>query len=206
MMSYKVFSTLIGLVLATTVALVGAIFFFQPDQIALVKMAAPIICLMVILTIVAVVERRKPLASFSKAERNMYTGSLLIGTAMLPMSLTLNLLEGFDVFGNSNTDRIWGAATGGVLMILGNLMPKALPPLATFKHAYKPVLSCMRFAGTGLFFAGGGFALAWLTLPIEDANRSAMIWCFVVICVVFVRTGVSLFNIAEIERAETPER
>ena len=202
MMSYKTFSVLIGLALAAVVALVGASYFLQPDEMAPVQMAAPIICLLVMWMIATMVERRKPLSSFSEGERNLYTGGLLIGAGMLTMSIALNLLEGFDIFGGDSSDRIWGAATGGTLMIFGNLMPKTLPPLAAFKHAYKHVLSCMRFAGTGLFLAGGGFALAWLSLPLQYANRSAMIWCFIVVCVVLVRTAVNLLNIAEIERAE----
>lgn len=210
MISYKTLSNLIGIGVIATVALVGAIRFFQPPDMdsrtSLVQMMAPIICLLIMWAVAALIERRRPLSGFSKNERNLYTGGLLLGGGILIMSLTLRLLEGVDIFGGEGPDRIRGAVTGGVLMIFGNLMPKALPPLTAFKHAYKPVLSCMRFAGTGLFFAGGGFALAWLALPIEYANNSAMIWCFIVVCIVLVRTALSVLNITAIERVDRQGR
>jgi hypothetical protein len=205
-MSYKLLSTLIGAALLAAIAVAAIAYGFQPpnaeDQLTPVQMAAPIICLLIMWTITAWIERRRPLSVFSRGERSLYVSSLIAGAGILVVSLGLNLLQGFDILSGDISERIWGAATGGVLMILGNLIPKTLPPLTEFKHAYRPVLSCMGFAGTGLFLSGLGFALAWLALPIEYANRGAMFWCLTVFCIVLIRTVATVFNVAAIERSE----
>ncbi len=206
MMHYKFFSALIGVALLAVTSLAAIAYVFQPTdlerQMTPGQMAAPIICLSLMWAVAAWIERRRPLSEFAKGERFLYTGSLLAGAGILVISMALTLLQGFDILGSDISDRIWGVATGGVLMTLGNLTPKALPPLSEFKHAYRPVLSHMRFAGAGLFFAGAGFALAWLALPIEHANRGAIGWCFIVICIVLVRTAATVLNVAAIERAK----
>lgn len=93
-------------------------------------------------------------------------GALMMG---IPLALTLarayGLVDDVDL-GRRST----GVLVGVFLAMLGNAMPKMLPPLSSMACDGARVQAFQRFAGWTWVLCGLGSALAWLALSIDAAE------------------------------------
>jgi hypothetical protein len=99
----------------------------------------------------------------------------------IPLALTLarsyGFVDGFDVARRST-----GVLTGVFLMMLGNVMPKNLPPLSSGCDAARQQ-AFHRLAGWTWVLCGLASAIGWLALPIDSAE---------IVTPVLVVTGVAV--------------
>ena len=91
----------------------------------------------------------------------------------IPLALTLarsfGFVDGFDVARRST-----GVLTGAFLMMLGNVMPKNLPPLSSGCDGARQQ-AFHRLAGWTWVLCGLASAIGWLALPIDFAATAAIV-------------------------------
>jgi len=108
-----------------------------------------------------------------RAPSNEVRRSIFFASLMLIISLAFAAgasLDLFDAEARTWVSRAYGIAMGGILIFMGNYMPKHLPPLDETKYDGAKVQMLQRFAGWALVLAGIGYALAWFALPTMTAN------------------------------------
>jgi hypothetical protein len=91
----------------------------------------------------------------------------------IPLALTLARSYGF-VDGSDVARRSTGILTGAFLAMLGNVMPKNLPPLSSGCDGARQQ-AFQRLAGWTWVLCGLALAVGWLALPIDLAERAAMV-------------------------------
>ena len=102
----------------------------------------------------------------------------------IPLALTLarsyGLVDGFDVARRST-----GVLTSMFLVVLGNVMPKNLPPLSLgYDGARQQAFH--RLAGWTWVLCGLASAIGWLALPIDFAETAAVVLVVTAIAVTIV--------------------
>jgi hypothetical protein len=114
----------------------------------------------------------------------------------IPLALTLarsyGLVDGSDVARRST-----GVLTGAFLAMLGNVMPKNLPPLSSCDGAREQAFH--RRAGWTWVLCGLASAIGWLALPIDSAEIAAI----VLVVTAMVVTIVHLLRLSR-QRKEQP--
>jgi hypothetical protein len=114
----------------------------------------------------------------------------------IPLALTLarsyGLVDGSDVARRST-----GVLTGAFLAMLGNVMPKNLPPLSSCDGARQQAFH--RRAGWTWVLCGLASAIGWLALPIDSAEIAAI----VLVVTAMVVTIVHLLRLSR-QRKEQP--
>ena len=108
--------------------------------------------------------------SFDWIATGVVFGALMMG---VPLALTLarsyGLIDGVDV-----SRRATGVLTGAFLMMLGNVMPKNLPPLSMRCDGARQQ-AFQRRAGWAWVLCGLGSAVAWLALSIDAAETATTV-------------------------------
>jgi hypothetical protein len=116
----------------------------------------------------------------------------------IPLALTLarsyGLVDGTDVARRST-----GVLTGLFLAMLGNVMPKNLPPLSSGCDGARQQ-AFHRLAGWTWVLCGLGSAIGWLALPIDFAETAAVVLVVTAIAV----TMVHLARLVSRARANRP--
>jgi hypothetical protein len=91
----------------------------------------------------------------------------------IPLALTLarsyGLLDGSDVARRST-----GVLIGAFLAMVGNVMPKNLPPLSSTRCDGARQQAFHRRAGWTWVLCGLGLSIGWLALPIDSAEMATM--------------------------------
>lgn len=100
--------------------------------------------------------------------------SIIGAGLLLAASVSLAGAQWFEFIDHSFSERAMGVLLGIVLIICGNFIPKTLEPLATQRCEPSRLQSLQRFAGWTFVLAGLGYAIVWLTFPIDRANGVAM--------------------------------
>ena len=90
----------------------------------------------------------------------------------IPLALTLARSYGL-VDGSDLARRSTGVLTGAFLAMLGNVMPKNLPPLSSGCDGARQQ-AFQRLAGWTWVLCGLASAIGWLALPIDQAETAAM--------------------------------
>ena len=80
----------------------------------------------------------------------------------------------FDLIGDGTSERVMGVLLGIVLVVTGNFIPKTLEPLSAERCDPSRKQALQRFAGWAFVLAGVGYAIVWLTFPLDRANAVAM--------------------------------
>jgi len=112
--------------------------------------------------------RRRGKQPSNEIRRSIFFASLMLIFALAFAAGTS--LDLFDADERTWASRSYGLLMGGTLIILGNYMPKNLPPLDETKFDMAKAQMVQRFAGWALVLAGIGYALAWFVLPTMPAN------------------------------------
>jgi hypothetical protein len=95
---------------------------------------------------------------------------------MMGIPLALTLVRSYGVvddidFGRRST----GVLIGAFLMMVGNVMPKTLPPLSSMPCDGARFQAFQRLAGWTWVLCGLGSAIAWLALSIDSAETATSV-------------------------------
>ncbi len=104
-------------------------------------------------------------------------GALITAGLLLALAFAANYAEGTGFFEPDTSDRVMGVATGLVLVVFANFMPKNLGPLSESRCATSKGQNMRRFAAWTFVLAGIAHSLVWLTFSIPQAH----IWGKVVV-------------------------
>jgi hypothetical protein len=104
----------------------------------------------------------------------------------IPLALTLarsyGLIDGSDVARRST-----GVLTGAFLVMLGNVMPKNLPPMSSMRCDGARQQAFLRLAGWTWVLCGLASAIGWLTLSIDSAQTATTVLVVTAMAVTIVQ-------------------
>jgi hypothetical protein len=106
------------------------------------------------------------LRSFAEVTRGVVFGALIL---IIPLAVTLAHAYGL-VDDPDSGRRTAMIITGAYLVVIGNAMPRQLPPVSSLQCSGARLQAFQRLAGWTWVLCGLGFATAWLTLPIDAAK------------------------------------
>ena len=136
-----------------------------------------------ILVVMVAVQRRSQLAlSRSPGDAALVlgvesvAGAVVFGALMMiiPLALTLAHAYGLVDDPDSGMRRTNMIMVGAYLAVIGNAMPRMLPPTSSMPCGGARVQAFQRHAGWTWVLCGLGYALAWLALPIDAAGPISM--------------------------------
>ena len=137
----------------------------------------------VILVVMVAVQRRSQLA-LSRSPRDAASvlgvesvaGAVVFGALMMiiPLALTLAHAYGLVDDPDSGMRRTNMIMVGAYLAVIGNAMPRMLPPTSSMPCGGARVQAFQRHAGWTWVLCGLGYAMAWLALPIDAAGPISM--------------------------------
>jgi hypothetical protein len=119
--------------------------------------------------------RRSPADAVSIRSLASVTGAVVVGSLMIIIPLALTLAHAYGVVEDPDSGR---SATmiilGAYLAVVGNGLPRMLPPVSSMQCEVAKVQAFQRFAGWTWVLCGLGFATAWLALPEDAAEPVSM--------------------------------
>jgi hypothetical protein len=99
------------------------------------------------------------------------TTGVVFGALMMAIPLALTLARSYGVVNDPDLGRrSTGVLVGAFLVMLGNVMPKTLPPLSSMQCDGARVQAFQRLAGWTWVLSGLGSAIAWIALSIDSAE------------------------------------
>jgi hypothetical protein len=105
-----------------------------------------------------------------RASDEIRNGIVFAGLIMvIPLSAKLAAAFGFIADGELSK-RVTMGILGAFLVFTGNAIPKTLTPLSALQCDPARVQAFQRFSGWAWVLTGLGYALAWLTLPLDLAK------------------------------------
>ena len=185
MMTHKRFRTIIATLTFIVVVLAVTNWYFKPENAR--SWAIGMASMPAIWGIVTFLERRRSLKSYGEAERRFFTGSVIVAGLILAAAQGIKLIDTLGDFDMDRLERVWGVGIGVVLVIMGNVMPKILSPLAAQRCSESKTQSIQRFAGWSFVLAGLAYAIVWMVLPVTQANTVAMLICLSSVILVVLR-------------------
>ncbi|MCZ6894867.1 MAG: hypothetical protein O7H40_12605 [Gammaproteobacteria bacterium] len=164
MMTPKRFHTIIATLTFLVVGLGVANWYFKPESAR--SWAIGIAAMPAIWGFVAFLGRRRSIRAYGEAERRFFTGSVIVAGLILAATLGIKLIDTLGDFDSDNLERVWGVVIGAVLVVMGNVLPKILRPLAAQRCSESKTQSIQRFAGWSFVLAGLAYAIVWMVLPV----------------------------------------
>lgn len=104
----------------------------------------------------------------------------------IPLGLTLARSYGF-IDGSDVARRSTGVLTGAFLVMLGNVMPKNLPPMSSMRCDDARQQAFLRLAGWTWVLCGLASAIGWLTLSIDSAQTATTVLVVTALAVTIVQ-------------------
>jgi hypothetical protein len=96
---------------------------------------------------------------------------VVFGALMMGIPLALTLARSYGAAADPDLGRrSTGVLVGAFLVMLGNVMPKTLPPLSSMSCDGARLQAFQRLAGWTWVLCGLGSAIAWLALSIDSAE------------------------------------
>lgn len=187
MMTHRQFHAVIAALTVLVVGLGAANWYLKPEGAGV--WAIGMASMPVIWGIVIYLLRRRPLAEYGDSERRFFAASVASGGLILAGAMGVQLYGAISEVELELTRRVWGVAVGAFLVVIGNVMPKILTPLAALRCEAKRAQSLQRFAGWSFLLAGLGYVAAWLILPVNQADIVATLSCLAAVVAVAVRGG-----------------
>jgi hypothetical protein len=115
--------------------------------------------------------RRSTGDATARRSADWITTGVVFGALMMGIPLALTLARSYGVVNDPNIGRrSTGVLVGAFLVMLGNVMPKTLPPLASMQCDGARVQAFQRLAGWTWVLSGLGSAIAWIALSIDSAE------------------------------------
>jgi hypothetical protein len=130
--------------------------------------------------------RRSTMEAVTVRSLNQITTSVVFAALMIGIPLALTLARSYGlVDGDDVARRSTGALIGLVLVMIGNGMPKNLPPLSSGCDGARQQ-AFHRLTGWTWVLCGLGSAIGWLALPIDFAQTAAIVLPVTAIAVTIV--------------------
>jgi hypothetical protein len=102
--------------------------------------------------------------------------AVVFAALMMGIPLALTLARSYGVVDDIDVGRrSTGVLIGAFLAMLGNVMPKNLPPLSSMPGDGARQQVFHRLAGWTWVLCGLGSAIGWLVLPIDSAETATMV-------------------------------
>jgi hypothetical protein len=115
------------------------------------------------------------------------TTGVAFGALMMGIPLALTLARSYGVVDDTDLGRrSTGVLIGAFLVMLGNVMPKNLPPLSSMQSDGARQQAFHRLAGWTWVLCGLASAIGWLALPIDSAEIATTV---VVVAAMVVTIG-----------------
>jgi hypothetical protein len=135
--------------------------------------------------------------SFDAVNSGVVWGALIM---VIPLAVMLGHTYGLVADQNSGT-RITMIIMGAYLVVLGNTMPRQLPPASSMQDGGARIQAFQRRAGWTWVLCGLGFMTAWLALPTDAAGPVST----AIVVAALIVTGVDIFRIRKVRiRKPTP--
>jgi hypothetical protein len=113
---------------------------------------------------------------------------VVFGALMMGIPLALTLARSFGVVDDPDLGRrSTGVLTGVFLMMLGNVMPKTLPPLSSMACDGARYQAFQRLAGWTWVLCGLGSVIAWIALSIDFAETATTVLVVAAMAVTIVQ-------------------
>ncbi len=187
MMTHRSFHLVIAALTLLVAGLGAANWYLKPESAA--AWAIGMASMPVIWGIVTFLLSRRPLTEYGDSERRFFTGSIAFAGLILAGAMGIQLFAALGEVELGLTRRVWGVAVGVFLVLMGNVMPKILSPLAAQRCAPSKAQSLQRFAGWSFVLGGLGYVAAWLILPLGRADTVATLFCLAAVVAVALRGG-----------------
>jgi hypothetical protein len=187
--------TAVGIVLAS------ANWYTRPEAaLAWTATLAMFAVMMVALRLSRPAARRSPTEAGAARSLDQIPTAVVFAALMMGIPLALTLARSYGlVDGADLARRSTGVLTGVFIMMLGNVMPKNLPPLSSGCDGGRQQ-AFHRLAGWTWVLCGLASAVSWLALPIDVAETAAVVLVVTAIAV----TIVHLVRLARRARTATP--
>ena len=102
--------------------------------------------------------------------------AVVFAALMMGIPLALTLARPYGVVDDIDLGRrSTGVLIGAFLVMLGNVMPKNLPPLSSMRGDGARQQAFQRLAGWTWVLCGLGSAVGWLVLPIDSAETATTV-------------------------------
>src|SRR5262245_57833335 len=187
--------------IAVGVVLVLANWYTKPESALAWTAALAMFAVMIVaLRLSRLALRRSTMEATAARSLEQITTAVVFGALMMgiPLALTLARSYGFvDAFDVAR--RSTGVLTSAFIAMLGNVMPKNLPPLSSGYDAARQQ-TFHRLAGWTWVLCGVASAVGWVVLPIDSAEFAAI----ALVPTALVVTVVHLVRLARRARTNPP--
>jgi hypothetical protein len=155
---------------AVGIVLVLANWYKKPEEGALAWVALAMFAVMVaVMRLFWLALRRSPEDATARRSLDSVTTAVVFAALMMGIPLALKLGRSYGVVGDTDLDRrSTGVLIGAFLAMLGNVMPKNLPPLSSCDGARQQAFH--RRVGWTWVLCGLASAIGWLALSIDSAE------------------------------------
>jgi hypothetical protein len=162
---------------AVGIVLVLANWYAKPEAaLAWTAALAVFVVMVAVLRVSRRAVRRSPGEATAARSLDSITTAVVFAAVMMgiPLALTLGRSYGL-VDGTDVARRSTGVLTGAFLAMLGNVMPKNLPPLSSMRCDGARQQAFHRRAGWTWVLCGLASAIGWLALPIDAAETATIV-------------------------------
>jgi hypothetical protein len=116
------------------------------------------------------------------------TTAVVFAAVMMGIPLALTLARSYDLIDGADVARrSTGVLTGVFLVMLGNVMPKNLPPMSSKGCDGARQQAFLRLAGWTWVLCGLASAIGWLTLSIDSAQAATTVLVVTAMAVTIVQ-------------------
>jgi len=174
---------------AIGVALVLANWYAKPQQaLAWTAPLAMFAVMAAALWVSRLILRRSTGNATARRSLDYITTAVVFAALMMGIPLAMTLARSYGVVDDVDLGRrSTGVLIGVFLAMLGNVMPKHLPPLASMGCDGARVQAFQRLAGWTWVLCGLGSAIGWLALSMDSAETATMVLVVTAMAVTIVQ-------------------
>lgn len=113
--------------------------------------------------------------------------AVVFGALMMVIPLAVTLAHAYGIVDDPDSAKRAAMITfGAYFVVMGNAMPRMLPPVSSIPGDVARIQAFQRLAGWTWVLCGLAFATAWLALPIDAAGPVSMVLVVaaMVVCIV----------------------
>jgi len=132
--------------------------------------------------------RHSTVEATAARSHDQITIAVVFAAVMMGIPLALTLARSYGLIDDSDVARrSTGVLTGAFLVMLGNVMPKNLPPMSSMRCDGARQQAFLRHAGWTWVLCGLASAIGWLTLSIDSAQTATTVLVVTAMAVTIVQ-------------------
>ena len=184
----KMFSAASALT-AVGIVLVLANWYAKPEAaLAWTAALATFVVMVAVLRVSRRAVRHSTVEATAARSLDQITTAVVFAAVMMGIPLALTLARSYGLIDGSDVARrSTGVLTGAFLVMLGNVMPKNLPPLSSMRCDGARQQAFLRLAGWTWMLCGLASAIGWLTLSIDSAQTATTVLVVAAMAVTIVQ-------------------